>query len=120
MVDQMVLSNGFLAGRVIEVSNNYSKIMPINDHNSRISVKTSDSNIRAIFRGNGNRGGLLIHLPPNLKPKIGETILTSGDGGIFSPNIPIGKIVNIEESALIVESFANISQVDYITILKNN
>ncbi|MGL4226498.1 MAG: rod shape-determining protein MreC, partial [Rickettsia sp.] len=50
--DQIVVNSGKLIGKVIEVSNNYAKVMLIGDVNSRIPIKANSSREQGILAGN--------------------------------------------------------------------
>lgn len=114
-LDQIVVGNKNLLGKIIQVGNNYSKVMLTSDLNSRIPVVTSISRTKAILAGDGNKTHLL-YLPKDNHVEIGEQIITSGDGDIYPADILVGEIVNFTDEKVIVDSQNDLSTLDYVTI----
>lgn len=81
-----------LIGRVVEVGDWSSRIMLITDLNSRIPVTITGTNDRAILAGNNSPLPKLLYLPQDAVLTIGSHIVTSGHGGVFPPNLPVGLI----------------------------
>lgn len=96
----VVIANGGLFGMVTSVSNNWSLVSPL------ISGSISVSGV--VQRTGGNEGivkGSSINSSYNLKMEYlpidedildGDIIVTSGLGGVYPSNIPIGKVVSAE------------------------
>lgn len=114
-LDQIVISENGLIGRIIEVTQNYSKILLVSDVNSRIPIVTELSRERGILSGNGNRTNI-DYLQKTHKVQKGEMIFTSGDGKIYLPNIKVAKVKNVGEE-VIVEPSVNLSNTDYVSVI---
>jgi rod shape-determining protein MreC len=56
-------------------------------------------------------------LPEQSSVKIGDRIVSSGDGGVFPPGLPIGIVASIEDGVLRVEPYAELSRLDYLRIV---
>jgi len=113
---QAAASGTGLVGRIAEVGDRAARILLITDLNSRIPVVLQTSRERAILAGDNTPHPLLAFLAPNAKPEVGEHVVTSGDGGIFPPGIPVGVIVSAD-GQLRVAPVADLSVVDFVKIV---
>lgn len=89
---QAVLSENAFIGRVVEVQDNFSRVMLINDINSRIPVLVEGLELRAVLAGNNDDKGQLLYLPKDHGVKPGMRIVTSGHGGLLPANLEIGVV----------------------------
>lgn len=113
--NDIVRGKNGLIGRVIEVSDNYSTVMLVNDHNSRIPVITGDSKNRGILARQGDQLKV-IYLQENHNVQEGEKVYTSGDGRIYPKGIAVATITAIEADAAIAENIENISDLDFVVV----
>lgn len=104
-----------LIGRVTEVSDNYSTVMLVNDHNSRIPVVTGDSKSRGILARQGDQLKV-IYLQENHSVQEGEKVYTSGDGRIYPKGIEVAIITGIEGDEVIADNVENISDLDFVVV----
>ncbi len=96
--DSVVLSQGGLVGRVIEVGDNWARVMSISDSNSSVSFKVlREGNVEGIVQGSAteNLEGYLFD--PRMEIEIGDQLVTSGQG-IFPAGILIGEVTEIGKS----------------------
>ncbi len=114
---QAVLSGDGLVGRVIESGNKASRILLLTDINSRIPVIVEGSETRAILAGQNHPYPLLDHLPADHKIQTGARVVTSGHGGLFLPNIPVGQTFVDENGQVFVRLFADIDRLNYVRII---
>jgi len=112
------LTNKGLIGSVIEVYEKYSRVLLINDINSRIPVRIGEKNIKAIITGNNTDKIDLLYLKDNVVFEENDLVYTSGDGGYFNPAIPVGTIKK-ENNAIYIDSLNDLSQIQYINIYIN-
>jgi len=110
-----VLDGKNFIGRIVDVNFFSSRVLLISDLNSKIPVLIEPSASHAILNGRGSKEATLEYLPKKHTVKDGDTVYTSGKGGIFSPGIPIGK-VKIVEKAFSVILFSDLDQVTFINI----
>jgi rod shape-determining protein MreC len=94
----VLTTDGALAGRIVAVSANRSEVMLLGDPNCRVAARVDNTT-----RDTGIIGGSsplvsdfveLGYLSRNATLKPGQKVVTSGDGGVFPPNIQIGQIVD--------------------------
>mgnify|MGYP003630934698 FL=1 len=112
-----VVSGEGLVGRVVEVGVVTSRILLINDINSRVPVVVEDTGQHAIMAGANERNPKLIHLPEDSKITEGARIITSGYGGAYPHGIPIGRVVVSEDGAMNVVLFSDFDRLQIVRIL---
>ncbi len=115
--DLAVINDSGLVGRVVEVGKKTSRILLLTDMNSRIPVFSEDSRERAIAGGGNGDDLSLFYLPENSKIKVGEKIITSGDGGVLPPGLPVGVVIKIEKSTAIVKPFVDWYHLEYVSVV---
>lgn len=113
-INQIVLSENRLIGRVIAVSKYYSKIMLINDPSSSIPIMGSNSHTRGILTGAMSQ--LKIYYAED-NFIINEKLITSGDGKIYPPNLDVAAISSINEKEIIANPLIDLKNLDFVSIL---
>jgi rod shape-determining protein MreC len=97
--DQTVIGclgmKGGLVGRITDVEDEWSKALLILDLNSRVGAKIQRTQLKGVLEGLNKRVCRLKYIYENADVEVGDTVLTSGTGGIFREGIPIGKIVEV-------------------------
>lgn len=92
---------GFLIGRVSSVDQFKSQIILIGDPNCRVSARVENPthDIGVLGAGGPLDDSLvgLSYLSSGANLKSGQSVVTSGEGGIFPPGIPIGQIVDAQQ-----------------------
>lgn len=101
-VGYIVVNENGLIGRVVSVGRRSSRVLMLDDYNSRIPVLGEASRVRAVMAGQATRRPELVTAPYEIEaPRMdfivggqalrqGERIITSGDGGLFPRGIPVG------------------------------
>lgn len=117
-VNDIVRGVSGLIGRISEVSDNYSTVLLINDHNSRIPVISGNSKVKGIIARQDN-DLKVIYLQEGHGISVGETLYTSGDGKIFPKGIPVATIVKIANDTVFVETVEQLSKIEYVVIESN-
>ena len=113
---QAATSGTGLVGRIAEVGARASRVLLVTDMNSRIPVILQGSHERAVLAGDNSDWPLLAYLAPNAKIAVGDQVVTSGDGGVLPPGIPIGTVASIGGYARVALS-TDLSTVDYLRIV---
>lgn len=128
--DMVVLSPQGLVGRVIDVGSTWAKVISIIDPNSAVSAMIERTRDVGIVRGTsdveneGPRCGMY-HLPYDNDLVPGDTVLTSGLGGVFPKGIVIGKVVEVSRSSTgteriaLIQSEVDFSQIEEVMVLLN-
>ena len=113
-----VLHKKNMVGRIVEVNYLSSRVLLVNDLNSKIPVKIQPSGENAIMSGEGNNLASLDFLPKLSTIEEENIVFTSGSDGIFDEGIPIGKITEIE-GKFYVEFFSDLNQINFVTVINN-
>ena len=113
-----VLHKRNMVGRIVEVNYLSSRVLLINDLNSKIPVKIQPSGENAIMSGEGNNLASLDFLPKLSTIEEKNIVFTSGSDGVFDDGIPIGKITEIE-GKFYVEFFSDLNQINFVTVINN-
>ena len=111
-----VLSKGHLIGRIVEVNFVSSRILLLNDLNSRIPVVISPNGDQAILAGIGELKPSLDYLPENFQLQEGNSVYTSGKDGVLFSGISIGQAVN-EGDRVKVKLFSDPNQILLVNVV---
>lgn len=101
-----VISDGFLAGRVSEVSETTAKVQLITDPTSAIPVTLQSINTNGIAKGEIGFGLTMEKIPQGEAIKEGDIVVTSGLGGEIPRGLILGKVDKItrQENSLFVNA----------------
>jgi len=110
-----VLDGNYFIGRIVDVNFFSSRVLLISDLNSRIPVIIEPEGIHAILHGHGSSNATLEYLPENHKIKKDDKVYTSGKEGVFSPGVPIGKVL-ISNNQVEVLLFSNLDQITFVNV----
>lgn len=113
---QAVLSGDGLVGRIIEAGRNSSRILLLTDVNSRVPVLLEGSRQKAMLMGTNEDMPALRYLPQDIEIKEGTRIITSGNGGMFMPGLPIGTVV-IRDGIPFVKPYSDISRITHVRVV---
>lgn len=99
--DMGVITSSGVVGTVVEVSDNYSRVMSVlhiqNKINARIKKNRHLGNIE--WDGKDYTMGLLTDIPSHVRLDTGDTIITSGNSYIFPEGLIIGTVDEFNEQA---------------------
>ena len=118
-----VLSKSNLVGRIVEVNYISSRILLLNDLNSKIPAVISPSGEQAILSGIGQKNPTLEYLPDSFQNVDDLTVYTSGKDGVLFPGISIGKIIkdsddeSDNEERIMVKLFSDPTQILYVNVV---
>src|SRR5438874_5869787 len=86
---QAVIAGEGLVGRLTEVGGRAARVLLITDLNSRIPVMLENSHASAVLAGDNSERPRLIYLSEPGSVKIGDRLVSSGEGGVFPPGLPV-------------------------------
>lgn len=113
--DAVMTVDGLL-GHVIRVGKRSSRILKLEDLNSRIAVMSKQSQSRAIMSGKNTRSPQLSFITGQSNWTNGDTVITSGDDGILPTGLPIGT-ANVDDNGEVnIELFSRQSFVDWVWV----
>lgn len=106
-IGQPIIDAWGVMGQIVHLGALSSTALLISDPSHAIPVQVNRSGLRSTAFGMGNSQLLeLRYIPHNADIEVGDVINTSGLGGRFPPNYPVGRIISIERPA--GESFASV------------
>lgn len=116
--DQAVIVKEGVVGRLEKVGRHISRVLLLNDSNSRIPVTTSSSQQKAILAGDGTFFPTLVYVEDIHKIQKGEKVVTSGMGGIFPAGLPIGIVDEIINGKIKIRPYVPFQQLEWVHILQ--
>jgi len=114
----VVTGNDGVIGRIAEISDDKSRVILINDANSKIPVIASKSRIRTILSGNGSNLMELLYLPKKHNIKVGDLIFTSGDGDTLPSGLLIGAVSKVTIDKVLISPSQNSQNADIVLIME--
>ncbi len=90
---QAVVDSRGMIGRIYLAGNRTSWVILLTDLNSRIPVTIAPGNRQAIMVGDNSAMPVLDTLSQIVTLKPGDQVVSSGDGGLLPPGLPIGTVV---------------------------
>ena len=104
-----VVTHEGVVGQVVEVFDHYADVMLVSDPRSKIDVMVQRTRTRGMVAGLGHKRDYDAHLA-YLRRKdeiaMGDTVVTSGKGGVFPREILVGAVTDVERQAFGLEQEA--------------
>jgi rod shape-determining protein MreC len=114
---QAAITGDGLVGRLTEVGSRAARVLLITDLNSRIPVKLEGSHTSAVLAGDNSERPRLLYVGTPEAVKIGDRVVTSGEGGVFPPDLPVGMVSAVGPSGPRVEPYVELSQIGYLMVV---
>jgi rod shape-determining protein MreC len=122
-----VITQNGIVGIVADVSKNFATVMSVLHKKTNISIRLKKSGFIGTLNWGGNHADIakISGVPVNALIEKGDTVVTSGFSSIFPKDIPIGKVVKIENTAtsnfynIEVKLFTNFYTLDYVYVVTN-
>ena len=97
-IGQPVLDAEGLMGQVIDVYENYSKVILITDMNHALPVQVLRNGLRSIVEGTSDFNLMSLRfVSPTVDIKEGDKLVSSGLGGRFPMGYPVGTVSSIHQ-----------------------
>ena len=126
-VGAAVIAADGLVGRVLTVAPQTCVVLLLTDENCQVAARTTGSlDVRGVVSGvRGNAAtAALLHMGPlvlGTRVEGGRTIYTTGGGGVFPTNIPVGSVERVEDrdffSEAVVKPSVDFSRIDQVFIV---
>jgi rod shape-determining protein MreC len=114
--DAVVNGEG-LVGRLTDVGDRASRVLLLTDLNSRVPVVIEETRERAILAGDNTGRPTLAYLPPDARVKSGQRVVTSGNGGVLPPGLPIGTVVVERDGVPRVQPFVDWDKLEFVRVV---
>jgi rod shape-determining protein MreC len=119
--------DGSIVGVVVEVDDNYSKVMSLLHRNSKVSAMLKRDKVAGSIEWDGEDPNILTlkNISKSAAPKIGDTVLTSPYSSNFPAQILIGRVTKVIQDpssnflTLSVKSATNFFTLEYIYLVEN-
>jgi rod shape-determining protein MreC len=106
-----------LVGRVVEVGNHSARVLLLTDSTSRVPVRVVRTGRSAIIAGINDAELELRYLAPADDPlRVGDRLVTSGDGGIFPPDVPVAVVTRVLRDAQYARPLARPEGLGYVIV----
>jgi rod shape-determining protein MreC len=113
-----VISDNGVVGRVVGVSKKVSRVLLLTDIDSRTPVMIASTNARAILAGDGGDQPKLLYMRGHDALKVGDVVLTSGDGGLYPRGLPVGIVDKDMAGGWRVRLYSDRSAIDFVRIIE--
>ena len=91
---QAIVDATGLVGQLVRVGPWSAEVMLISDPGHAVPVEVLRNGVRTVAEGTGNEDEMRLSLlPATADVKAGDTLVTSGLGGVFPAGIPVGTVV---------------------------
>lgn len=106
-----------LIGRTIEVGLMTTRVLLITDLNSRVPIRFERTGDVAIAEGLNEAFMRLRFLAVDSSVQVGDRVVTSGHGGLFPPDIPVGQVTSIADDFIRLAPISNLSSLDFVRVM---
>jgi rod shape-determining protein MreC len=114
---QAVIAGEVLVGRIAEVGERSARVLLLTDINSRIPVVLEGARTKAVLTGDNSDRPRLNYLSTNTTAEPGDRVVSSGDGGVFPPGMPIGVVSSVQDGIVRVEPLIHRDELEYVTVV---
>lgn len=122
-VGMPVVDSGGVIGQIIECSPTTSIVRLITDEKSGVAAMVQSSRAQGMLMGSASRQITLNLINTNQKVAVGDTVVTSGLGGVFPKGLPLGKVTSVEAApgslyyTIVVEPYGNVSTNEEVMVI---
>lgn len=95
-LNQPVISDAGLVGRVVEVVPGYAKVQLVTDRAAAVGAMIRRTRRQGVVRS-GRQGLELDFLPRQADVQVGDRVVTSGIDGIYPRGLPLGSVVAVDD-----------------------
>jgi len=107
-----------LVGRVVGVGKHAARILLLTDFSSRVPVIVQPSGRHAILAGDGTPAPRLEFLENAEEVTPGDQVRTTGDGGVFPPDLPVGQVIALPGNRWRVTLNADYGRLEFVRLLR--
>lgn len=118
-----VTSSSGIVGQIISCSASTSVVRLLTDENSSISAMIQSSRAQGMLDGSATGEVALTLVRTNQQVSVGDTVVTSGLGGVFPKGLAIGQVTSVENNPgslyldIVVELFAKAETTEEVLVI---
>jgi rod shape-determining protein MreC len=109
-----------LVGRIAGVGNRTSRVILLNDTNSRVPVTILPSGQKALLSGDNTPAPLLDFIEDGNLVRPGDQVVTSGDGVVFPADLLVGAVAQGTDGRLRVRLAADYGRLEFLRVLRSH
>ncbi|MCF7857926.1 MAG: rod shape-determining protein MreC [Candidatus Cloacimonetes bacterium] len=123
-LDNPVISNEGIVGKVISVSLNYSIILPLDNSRFMLGVMSKRNQLQGMMKSDIFGNSYMTTIKPGSDIKNGDIIVTSQVSNVFPRGFPVGVVTRLVENpedvyiSAKIKTFVNPTELDQVVILK--
>ena len=107
-----------LVGRIAGVGERSARIIFLNDGSSRVPAIVRPSGQRALVSGDNGPAPVLEFIDQTDELRPGDRVVSSGDGGLYPPDILIGQVVVGADGRQRVRLAADYRRLDFVRVVR--
>ena len=122
-VGMPVTDSAGVIGQVIECGPGTSLVRLIVDENSGVSAMVQQSRAQGVLKGTATGTLKLTLIRTDQTVAVGDTIITSGLGGVFPKGLPLGKVLSVEKTPgalyydIVVEPISSAESLEEVLVI---
>nr|WP_314444496.1 rod shape-determining protein MreC [uncultured Sphingomonas sp.] len=117
LVGMPVRSAEGLVGRVIDAGATASRVLLVSDRSNIVPARLLRGGQPVIATGRGDGTIDLRPLEVGRNPfRRGDLVVTSGTGGLYPPNVPVARVIRLDDDGAIALPMADPSKVSFATV----
>lgn len=120
----VMVSEG-IVGQLINVAQNYSRVLLITDRNSAVDALVQNTRVRGIVKGNNENNCSFVYALRKDEVKENEMLVSSGLDQVYPKGLTIGKIKQVTKvhsklfQDITVETSVDFDKIEEVLVLKN-
>ena len=109
--------DGFMAGMVIDVGGEFSRVRALNDADSSIAVRIAGDEVYGFLTGDGSANPEIgLFSRPEFKAEHGMTVITSNISGVLPNGIMVGTMINGRDVKILqIDSISRVKVLEFNT-----
>jgi rod shape-determining protein MreC len=107
-----------LVGRIAGVGEQSARVIFLGDASSRVPAIVHPSGQRAMVSGDNSRAPVLEFIDQADEVRPGDRVVTSGEGGLYPPDILIGQVYVATDGRQRVRLAADYRQLDFVRVVR--
>lgn len=112
-LDQPVIGERGLVGRVIAVGGGYAKVQLLTDRSSAVGAMLERTGRQGVARGDGHGALVLDYVPLQSDVMPGDRVVTAGIDGIYPRGIPVGIVRQVSAGTQLFYRVEVVPMVDF-------
>lgn len=118
-VGQPAFAADGLLGRVLDVGARAARVLLVTDAGSRVPVRVARTGAAGLLTGLGSGEASIDFVSASdlaEAVRVGDRLITSGEGGIFPPGVPVAAIIRTETDRAIARPLARPASLGFVII----